>query len=99
MDNTNFLVGELRPMCGKWDKDEDGNLFGSGRWLGHSYCKSIDRKLYSVKTVIQGIMEHQRQLSLKQIKESEAVPENAKRFQVLNSNQQSEIKKARAQLV
>ena len=48
MDNTNFLVGELRPLCGRWEKDEDGNYVGSGMWLGRSYHKSIGYKPYSV---------------------------------------------------
>ena len=48
MDNTNFLVGELRPMCGGMEEDEDGTYVGSGIWLGESYFKSIGEKPFSV---------------------------------------------------
>ena len=48
MDNTNFLVGELRPTCVWNDKDEYGIDLGCGRWLGESYYKSIGEKNFSV---------------------------------------------------
>ena len=70
-DPSNFVPGKLKPMCGYAGKDESGTLAGSGSWLGKTYHKSIDKKPFSVQTVIQGIMEHQRRLSVKQIETSE----------------------------
>ena len=48
MDYSNFLVGELRPLCEGAEKDEDGTYVGCGEWLGKSYHKSVGLKPYSV---------------------------------------------------
>ena len=65
MDNTNFLIGEFRPLCKVGEHTESGTRAGSGSWLGHEFAKSIGGKPYPVQTVIDGIMDHQRILSKK----------------------------------
>ena len=58
MDNTNFLIGEFRPLCKVYEKTESGTRAGGGDWLGMEFFKSIGRKPYPVQTVIDGIMDH-----------------------------------------
>ena len=64
MDNTNFQKPrkyEFRPIVGNIDLDEHGlsNSCG-GSWLGKEFFSRIGEKPFSVQTVIQGIMEHQK---------------------------------------
>ena len=55
MNNKNFLVGEFRPVKkGSVDRGTDCD------WLGVKYHDSIDKKPFTVKIVVQGLMEHQR---------------------------------------
>ena len=41
MDNTNFLIGEFRPLT-------ENTLEGSGYWLGNEFYKSIGEKSFPV---------------------------------------------------
>ena len=65
MDNTNFLIGEFNPLYGHGQESAKDTSAGCGVWLGDEFHKSIggtreNPKLFSVQTVIQGIMEHQK---------------------------------------
>ena len=61
-NNENFLVGEFRPVRGV--KEGDGCY-----WLGWQFRISTDYKPFTVKTVVQGLMEHQRTWTENQIAE------------------------------
>ena len=48
MDNTNFMIGEFKPLCGVGQESAKGTYAGSGGWLGMEFAKSKNRKRFSV---------------------------------------------------
>ena len=62
-DNKNFLVGQqFRPITELKYDGEDITC----HWLGDEFHETIKRKLFSAKTVLDGVKEHHKQEQLKQ---------------------------------
>ena len=40
MDNSNFLMGEFRPVCDPSAKSASGSYHGCGEWLGDEFYES-----------------------------------------------------------